>query len=195
MSGFLARHGAHIIVLGGPVVLLAAMFAMLELSRPDRTRTSTSVTTRLLALGWAAVATTHLAVIREHFGESALLGTFFLGLSLAQYSYAIAMLLRATRRLLIVGMIANLSVVLLWAYTRVVAIPFGLGSREPVGSVDLAATGLEVGTVALTLIILCRSAMTELSDSPADPSLSARSSRGGTRGWCTEHRGSEHSLV
>ena len=156
MSGFLARHGAHILVLGGPVVLLAAMFAMLELTRPDRTRRSSSVLTRLLALTWAAVATTHLTIIREHFAESAVLGSFFLMLSLAQYGYAAAVLLRPSRRLLIVGMVTNLSVVLLWTYTRVVAIPFGLGPREPVGTVDLVATALEIVTVALTSIALRR---------------------------------------
>lgn len=154
MSGFLARHGAHIVVLGGPIVLLAGLFAMLELTRPGRTRTRSSASTRLLALTWAAVATTHLTIIGEHYEESAVLGTFFLVLSLAQYGYAVAVLIRANTQLLVVGMIANASVVLLWVYTRVVAIPFGLGPREPIGTVDMVATGLEVATVALTLIAL-----------------------------------------
>ncbi|MGN6162033.1 MAG: hypothetical protein ACTHOG_10070 [Marmoricola sp.] len=157
MSDFLARHGGHIIGLGGPLVLLVGLFATLELTRPDRTRRAPGLSTWLLALMWAAVATIHLTVIGEHFGESAALGTFFLILTLIQYGYALAALLRPTKRLLLMGMVANTAVVLLWTYTRVVEIPFGLGEREPVGAVDLTATVLEVGTVALTVLVLWRS--------------------------------------
>jgi hypothetical protein len=157
MSEFLARHGAHIVVLGGPAVLLAGMFGMLELTRPGRSARGSGAPTRLLAFAWAAVATIHLAVIEEHFEESALLGAFFLLLSLAQYGYAAAVVLRASTRLLLVGVVANLSVILLWSYTRVVAVPFGLGGREPVGAADLAATVLELSAVALTWVVLHRS--------------------------------------
>lgn len=174
MSGFLARHGAHILVLGGPVVLLAGLFAMLELTRPNRPRTSSNISTRLLALAWAAVATTHLAVIAEHFHESALLGAFFLFLCLAQYSYAIAVILRPSKRLLLIGMVANMSVVLLWSYTRVVAIPFGLGPREPVGTVDLTATALEIGTLVLTWIALHSSRATAGRNTAPKTELAAR---------------------
>lgn len=153
---FLADHGAHILVLGGPFVLLVGLFAMLELTRPDRPERRADVSTRWLALTWAAVATIHLAVIAEHFEESALIGVFFLLLSLAQYGYAVAVSLHAGRRLLLVGLVANLSVVLLWAWTRAAAIPFGLGPREPAGAADLVATALELGTVALTWIALRR---------------------------------------
>jgi hypothetical protein len=166
VSEFLARHGAHVVVLGGPIVLLAGLFASLELTRPDRTRRRSGVATRLLAVTWAAAATTHLAVIAEHYAESAVLGTFFLVVSAVQYGYAVAVVVRATRRLLVVGMVANLSVVLLWAYTRVVAIPFGLGEREPVGAVDLLATAFEVGSVALTLTVLRRSSPVQNASRP-----------------------------
>lgn len=153
---FLADHGAHILVLGGPLVLLAGLFAMLELTRPDRPERSSDVSTRWLALTWAAAATIHLAVIAEHVEESALLGAFFLLLSLAQYGYAVAVILHASRPLLLVGLVGHLSVVLLWAWTRAAAIPFGLGPREPAGAADLVATVLELCTVVLTWIALRR---------------------------------------
>ena len=156
MSGFLARHGAHILVLGGPLVLLAGLFAMLELTRPDRSRRRPAVSTRWLALAWAGVATVHLAVIAEHFEEAVALGVFFLLLSLAQYAYALAVILRTTDRLLLVGLVTNMAVILLWAYTRAVAVPFGLGPREPAGAADLAATGLELCTVVQTWVVLRR---------------------------------------
>lgn len=157
MSEFLSRHGAHIVVLGGPVVVLVALFAMLELTRPDRPRRDSGVWTWLLALTWAAVATTHLTVIAEHFREAAVLGIFFLVLSIAQYGYATAVILRSSTRLLVIGFAMNLSVILLWTYTRVVAIPFGLGPREPAEAADLTATALEVATLVLTGIVLHRS--------------------------------------
>ncbi|GAA3804099.1 hypothetical protein [Nocardioides panacisoli] len=156
MSEFLARHGAHILVLGGPVVLLAGLFAMLELTRPDRPRRDAAIPTRLLALTWAAAATIHVAVIAEHFEEATVLGVFFSLLSTAQYVYALAVVLRASRRLLLVGMVANTSVIVLWAYTRAVAVPFGLGPREPAGAADLAATALELCAVLLTWTVLRR---------------------------------------
>lgn len=156
MTGFLARHGAHILVVGGPVVLLAGLFAALELTRPDRHSRSPGASTTLLALAWAAVATVHLAVIREHFEEAAALGAFFSILSLAQYAYALAVILRSSDRLLLVGLVTNMSVVLLWAYTRAVAVPFGLGPREPAGAADLAATALELCTVVQAWVVLRR---------------------------------------
>ncbi|MCX6398680.1 MAG: hypothetical protein NTX33_01950 [Propionibacteriales bacterium] len=158
-SEFLADHGAHVLVLGGPVVVLAGLFAMLELTRPDRPRRGADGSISWLALTWAAAGTLHLAVIAEHFEESALLGSFFVLLSLAQYGYAFAVILRSSRRLLLLGLVANMSVVLLWAWTRAVSVPFGLGPREPAGVLDLAATGLELGAVVLTWIALRRSSL------------------------------------
>lgn len=156
-SEFLTHHGAHILMLGGPAVLLAGMFTMLELTRTDRPTRGSDVTTWWLALTWAAAAAIHLAVTPEHFAKSPLLGAFFLLLGLAQCGYAVALVLGASRPLLAVGLVANLSVVLLWASTRLVGVPFGLGPREPAGAADLLATALEIGAVVLTWVALRRS--------------------------------------
>lgn len=184
MSEFLARHGAHLVVLGGPVVVLAGLFLMLELTRPDRTRRSANLWTWLLALTWAAVATVHLTVIAEHFREAVALGIFFLILSVAQYSYAVTVIRRASTRVLLIGMAASTAVILLWTYTRVVAIPFGIGPREPVETADLTATLLEVGTVVLTALALSSRARVR---STAGYTRSRRSVRGTSPSASTSH--------
>lgn len=176
-SDFLADHGVHVLMLGGPVVLLAGLFAMLALTGPGRPRRSAGVSTAWLALTWAAAATIHLAVVPEHLHESVLLGAFFLLLSLAQFGYAVAVVRRASRRLLLVGLVANLSVVLLWACTRVAAVPFGLGPREPAGALDLAATALELGAVVLAWTALRRPSRlaADACTTPTDERLMTRS--------------------
>lgn len=166
-------------MLGGPFVLLAGLFGLLELTRPNRAPRAPGVPTTLLGLAWAAAATTHLTVIGEHFHESSLLGAFFLLLSLAQYAYALAVSFHSSQRLLLAGLAANLSVLLLWAYTRTIALPFGIGPRESVGAADLTATTCEVVAVVLTWIAL-RRAGAQLAPSPGH--FGALTSTGATVG-------------
>ena len=148
---FLARHGAHVIVLGGPLVLMAGMFAVLHLSDPERDRPTRPQRGLLpLALCWTAAGAIHLAVIGEHFEDAFLLGAFFVVLAAVQLSYAWALLTIPTPQLLVAGLVANLGVIGLWAFTRAVDVPFGLGGREPIGVVDLTATALELAAVLLT---------------------------------------------
>lgn len=153
-SGFIAHQSAHVLMLGWPLVLLAGMFAALELTRADRPTRPSVLPTAWLAGPWAAAASIHLAVAPEHFAASVLLGVFFLLLGVVQCGYAVAVVVRTSRGLLVLGLVINVSVVLLWAYSRAVAVPLGLGPREPVGAADLLATTLEVGAAVLTWIAL-----------------------------------------
>lgn len=155
-SELLADHGAHALMLVGPLVVAAGLFTMLELTGPDRPGKGRKLVLGWLALTWAAAATIHLAVIAEHLEESAALGVFFLLLSLAQYAYAVAVVVRGTGGLLRLGLAFHVAVVLLWAYSRTVALPLGLGPREPVGVADLVATVLELGALVLTWAALRR---------------------------------------
>lgn len=177
---FLAHHGAHILMLAGPVVLLVGLFAMLELTRPGRPPRRADAPPVWLALTWAAAAAIHLAVTPEHWADSALLGAFFLLLGLAQCGYAVALVLGASRRLLLAGLVANLAVVLLWAWTRTVALPVGLGPREPAGALDVVATALELGAVVLAWVVLRRArppvAVSVAGTVPTDERLLTRTS-------------------
>ncbi len=155
---FLLHHGSHLLMLASPLVLLACMFTVLELTRPDAPARAPVVATWWLALVSAAAAAIHLAVVVEHLGESVVLGAFFLALGAAQGGYAAAVLLRPGRRLLVIGLVSTGAVVLLWAYTRTVGVPFGLGPREPAQAADLVATALQVGAMLLTSMALRRPA-------------------------------------
>ncbi len=150
----MADHTAHLLMLGGPVVVLGGLFAMLHLTRPDRTRVVSSAPL-LLAMAWAGAAIVHLLVIRDHFAETAVLGVFFLVLTVVQLGYAAALLVRCSPQLLTAGLFINLSVVMLWAATRTAALPL-VGHRESVGVADLTATGFEILAIVLTARALRR---------------------------------------
>ncbi|MCW2544992.1 MAG: hypothetical protein JWM40_2544 [Frankiales bacterium] len=150
---FLAQHGAHVIVLGGPLVVMAGMMALLHLGDPSRVRPVRAALpqTGLLALAlcWWASGLIHLLVIGDHFEEAFILGVFFIVLAAGQFAYALAVVRAPTTQLLLGGLLANLGILLLWAYTRAVDVPFGLGPREGVGPMDLAATAVELLAVVL----------------------------------------------
>jgi hypothetical protein len=156
VSGFLTRHGAHLIVMGGPFLLMIGMFAALQLDGRARLRTTSSPLVALLAVCWVASATIHLLVIREHFDEALALGLFFLVTTVVQCGYALAVSLRPSRQLLAAGLTANLGMIALWAYTRMVSVPFGLGPRERVGVADVTATAFEAVAVMLAVVALRR---------------------------------------
>lgn len=171
-NDFLLHHGSHLLMLASPLVLLAGMFTVLELTRPDAPVRAPVVATWWLALASAAAAAIHLAVVVEHFEESVVLGAFFLVLGAAQAGYAAAVLLRPGRRLLVIGLASTGAVVLLWLYTRTVGVPLGLGPRERVEAADLLATMLQLGAMLLTSIALRR---------PAPPVARATSTSAGVR--------------
>lgn len=153
---FWARHGAHVIVLGGPFLLLLGMGVALRLKDPERPRVARETTTSLLAVSWLASAAVHLLVVREHFAEATLLGVFFVMLAVVQILYVVVLLLAPSRPLVALGLATNAGVIALWTYTRTVAVPFGLGPREAVGAADLTATAFEVMAVVLAAGVLRR---------------------------------------
>lgn len=111
---------------------------------------------RALALASVVAAVVHAMVIREHFGESALYGSFFLGAAIAGLAYAVVVLLRATRPVLLVGLVANASIVALWLFTRLVEVPVGpgMGERETFGGLDVIAGGAEAFCVVAAIRLL-----------------------------------------
>jgi hypothetical protein len=106
----------------------------------------------ILSLGAAAV---HVFVIEAHLAEYWLFGVFFAVLAALQAAWAVAVLLRPTRRLLSWGAVGNAIVVGVWLVSRTVGLPLGpeAGSPEAVGFIDTAATVFEAllvgGVVAL----------------------------------------------
>jgi hypothetical protein len=98
----------------------------------------------LSSLGSSAI---HAAVCPSHFREATAFGVFFIVISAAQAGWAIAIILRPSRRLLLAGAIGNAGVVALWVLTRTVGLPFGpeIWRPEAITAADAVATQLEVG--------------------------------------------------
>lgn len=107
-----------------------------------------------LALAVLGAATVHLAATPVHLHEGPVLGGFFLTLSILQFCYAAAVVIRPGETLLRAGLVANAAVVALWVYTRTVGIPFGVGGGEveAIGLPDLLATVFELATVPLAVM-------------------------------------------
>lgn len=104
------------------------------------------VTAAVLTLGAGVI---HFMAVGDH-REHALIAAFFVATALAQVGWAVAMFLRPSRLLLLAGVAGNLGIVALWAITRTTGLPFipGAEAPEPVGMRDVAATLLEVMSVA-----------------------------------------------
>ena len=95
-----------------------------------------------------AAAGVHAAILPHHAAEWWVVGAFFLAVTLAQAAWACLVSLDATRKRLVAGIVGSLGLVALWAVSRTVGLPFGLG-REAVGAWDLAAVAWELVVVRL----------------------------------------------
>jgi hypothetical protein len=105
----------------------------------------------------------HLWVVPEHMEEWWGYGAFFAICAGAQGLYALALLRRPGRPLLLLGVAGNLSILILWLVTRTTGIPLGphAGEAEAVGALDLACTLAEVGIVVGLGVMVMRGLPTE----------------------------------
>jgi hypothetical protein len=130
-----------------------------------------SVGTLALASAVAGVgaAAVHFAVMPEHFHESWLYGTFFLGTATAQVAWSVVAVTRPGRPVFVMGALANGLVVALWLVTRLVGIPIGpaAGTTEDFGALDLLASAFEVFVSLTAALVLIRGT------TPAPRSLTA----------------------
>ena len=106
-----------------------------------------------------ASAAIHFAVIGEHFAEYWAFGTFFLVLAWFQAAWAVLVVTRPSRSLLLIGAIVNAAVVVIWLWSRTLGLPIGpeAGETEPAQLIDVVAT------VAEGLLVLGCLAMLEVS--------------------------------
>lgn len=159
---FAAVHAVHALAVVVPIGLITGVLCydrFMAAVRADQRslpgdRRLASRELAVLAVLWIAAGAVHLGVMDEHFGESAVLGVFFLVLAVLQIAYAIRLLMAPSRMLVIVGLAANLAVVLLWAWTRSVSVPFDLGGREKVGLADGLAVLIELAAAATAVLLI-----------------------------------------
>lgn len=96
-----------------------------------------------LSIGAAAI---HFAVIGEHFAEYVLFGVFFALVGWFEALWALAYVVRPTRRLAGAALVVNGATVLIWGWAHLVGLPFGPhpGQVEPTTITDLMATLFEI---------------------------------------------------
>ena len=148
----MTHHWPHVLPLLVPVLAVTGVF-LPDLVRAQARRSGWLLTAALASVASAVV---HLAVAPEHFEESAVYGVFFVVLGLFQLAYAGLVLLRPTRRSVVVGVLSSCGAVALWAVTRTTGLPFGPFAWQPegVGPLDLIAVTSEL----LVVLALARTA-------------------------------------
>jgi hypothetical protein len=107
----------------------------------------------ILSLGAAGI---HFAVMGDHFNETWYHGSFFAAIAWLQLAWAVAIVMKPSRRLLLAGVIGNLVIAEVWLVSRTIGLPFGpnAGNAEAVAFADVLSTILEVGIVVGSLALL-----------------------------------------
>jgi len=102
-----------------------------------------------MAIGSVCAALVHVAVMPDHFRQSAWYGSFFLAAAISQVVFAVAVVVRPTRRVVIAGIAGCSLVVVLWLITRLVGVPIGPdnGATESFGLLDILASVAEIAVI------------------------------------------------
>ncbi|MCU1600272.1 MAG: hypothetical protein JWO22_981 [Frankiales bacterium] len=148
--GDVTHHLAHLVMMLVPFAVFAGVLGV-------QWRLSSDVA--LPAPVWAMVGGTagagaiHGAMTGHHLHEAPLLGWAMAAMCVGQLGWCLWVLFAPSARLVEIGVLGNLAVVVLWAWTRLVGLPFGVagGLRQRIGPWDLTCTLLEVGAVLLAL--------------------------------------------
>jgi hypothetical protein len=115
---------------------------------------------RWLLAGFSlGAAVVHFGYAPSHFSEYWLYGLFFVVVAWLQLLWAVAIVVRPSRRLLIAGALGNEVVVAVWVASRTIGVVIGPGSgtTETVGFPDVLCTVLEVLVAVGALLLLARS--------------------------------------
>lgn len=163
-AGPLGGHLWHILLLAswvpvfGVIVGLDRLKARRSASRQlvpapslDRSRW-----TQAMAVASVCAALVHIAVMPDHFAQSAWYGGFFLAAAVSQLALAAMLLARPSRTLAKAGVAGCAAVVALWLVTRLVGVPIGPdnGSTEPFGVLDILASVAEAAAAVSGLLAL-----------------------------------------
>jgi len=106
----------------------------------------------------AGAGLVHFSVVREHFAEWWVFGTFFLLVAALQAGWAFLVWRWANTRLLAAGAVLNIGLIALWLVTRTAGLPFGSGASMPEGwgVPDALTAVLELLSVGLIVAIFVR---------------------------------------
>lgn len=115
-----------------------------------KARTEAKLARQVAAVASLAAGAVHIAATPTHWQEWPLAGIFFAAIAAFQLIWGLLAIWIGNAFLRVVGLLANLGTLGLWAVSRVYGVPFGphAGAPEAVGTADLVATALEVVVVA-----------------------------------------------
>lgn len=110
----------------------------------------------LAAVALFSCAAIHATVIPDHLNHWVAASAFFLALALAEVAGGVLLLGRPGRKVLIAVAAASVVPPALWLWSRTSGLPFGpsAGVPEPVGLADTTAGLLELGTLAVAVVLL-----------------------------------------
>jgi hypothetical protein len=145
-SGPLGGHLVHVLLFAAWIPIFAVVW--LREQRGNRLILQRDPYVIGAAVGLVAAAATHFAVMPEHFRESPLYGWFFLLAGTTQVVVAVMLVVRPSAWILRGALIGSAVIAVLWLETRLIGVPLGPGSgeTEPVGALDMLATGAELAT-------------------------------------------------
>jgi hypothetical protein len=111
-----------------------------------------------LSLGAGVI---HFSVSGEHYSLSWLHGAFFAAIAWLQVAWAVGVILRPTRRLLVAGIVLNAGIAAIWVMSRIWGVPIGPDAWTPEAAtfIDQLSTGFEAGIVVVSLAVLVRPAL------------------------------------
>jgi hypothetical protein len=101
----------------------------------------------------AGAAAIHFAMVPAHAEESTLLAVGFAIVAWLQAAFAVGVLVRPTRGLLLAGAVLNTVAVGAWVWSRLFGLPFGIGGGEieAVASIDALCAVLEAVVIGAAL--------------------------------------------
>src|SRR4051794_3057654 len=125
----------------------------------DDTVTSHAGARWLLAGCSIGAGIVHFGYASAHFSEYWLYGLFFVVVAWLQVLWAVALLVRPSRWLLLAGAVGSEAVVAVWIASHTVGVVVGphSGAAEPMGFPDVLCTVLEVVVAVGSLVLLARS--------------------------------------
>ena len=162
-----------VFVMGAPAVLARLQSASRRLRTVSATMSFMCASMAVRRSRARHCGRTHFAVMPEHFRESPLYGWYFLLAGTTQVVVAIVLGVRPSAWTLRGALVGSALIAPLWLETRVIGVPLGpgRGETEPVGALDMLATGAELATCGCAWAAL-RMRMR----SPAEPARQAASS-------------------
>lgn len=112
----------------------------------------------LAVVASAGAGVIHLALTPTHFNESGLLGLGFLVAASFQFGWIATAVMKPERVSAIAGIAGNGALMLAWAASRTIGLPFGQEpwAPEAIGRADLVAISLEAIVIVALLIVSSR---------------------------------------